>query len=497
MSGERSLRVSLYWGGKIYYQDGSVCYFPPASNRTFILRNKIGYEELVDKIYQYMGVDRGMFRLKIFLRQPCGRLSYNVSAVVDDETLDVMYSLWDEIVPYTAELYIDREEIAHIPPVYNVGPMMSLVHTCMDPTQLHPASNTIVTKMPSAAQHPPGGISKELPGSWIRSGHMGECGIKNMLTRNIPNPHLHGLDSISSFSDSTSPYQLSPHAYESIPGPSHPRPDEVDVYTGRHDTIHASTSVQDPEIDIEDLEESDSEDVSVSDSDNENEVCDFQQNIEPQTDFEDDSAPYNQQHNTTQQHIGEALSYVPRGLAYFTDLGNITDGASTDEDDSTSIPIYNEDNRNIRLHMRFESKQQLVRAIRMWSINQNREFKVVESKRDTWVAKCKSSFDGTSTTECDWSVRALRKKTHKLWQISRWVSDHACLGTLSGNNSTSLTSSVIARHIVRSVKDDPEFKVKNIISAIKKDWKIDITYKKAWYARQKVIELVSKTEKLC
>ena len=85
MSIERPLRVSLYWGGKIHYEDGSICYLPRTSNRTFSLRHRIGYDELVDRIYQYMWVDREQFKLNLFLRQPCDRTSYNVSPVVDDE----------------------------------------------------------------------------------------------------------------------------------------------------------------------------------------------------------------------------------------------------------------------------------------------------------------------------------------------------------------------------------------------------------------------------
>ncbi|XP_027125024.1 uncharacterized protein [Coffea arabica] len=138
MSIERPLRVSLYWGGKIHYEDESIYYLPRTSNRTFSLRHRIGYEELVDRIYQYMGVDRGMFKLNLFLRQPCGRTSYNLSQVLDDETLEIMYDVWNEIVPYIAELYIEKEEIVQnpqvssifIPPTTNVGPMMSLIHAC-------------------------------------------------------------------------------------------------------------------------------------------------------------------------------------------------------------------------------------------------------------------------------------------------------------------------------------------------------------------------------
>nr|XP_027119521.1 uncharacterized protein LOC113736650 [Coffea arabica] len=58
------------------------------------------------------------------------------------------------------------------------------------------------------------------------------------------------------------------------------------------------------------------------------------------------------------------------------------------------------------------------------------------------------------------------------------------------NSNASLTSSVIARHVVHSIEDDPGYKVKNIVSDVKKVLKMDVSYKKAWYGRHKAIELV-------
>ncbi|XP_071932868.1 uncharacterized protein [Coffea arabica] len=58
------------------------------------------------------------------------------------------------------------------------------------------------------------------------------------------------------------------------------------------------------------------------------------------------------------------------------------------------------------------------------------------------------------------------------------------------NNNTSLTASVISRHILRRVEDDPGLKVKNILSDVKENLKVDVSYKKAGYARRKAIELV-------
>ena len=62
-------------------------------------------------IWGSIGVDRGMFKLNLFLRQPCGRTCYNVSTVMDDEILEIMYDVWNEIVPFIIEIYIEKEEI--------------------------------------------------------------------------------------------------------------------------------------------------------------------------------------------------------------------------------------------------------------------------------------------------------------------------------------------------------------------------------------------------
>ena len=58
------------------------------------------------------------------------------------------------------------------------------------------------------------------------------------------------------------------------------------------------------------------------------------------------------------------------------------------------------------------------------------------------------------------------------------------------NSNTNLTYSVIARHIVRSIKNDLGFKVKNIISHSKEISKVDVSYKISWYARRKTIKLI-------
>ncbi|KAL3528209.1 hypothetical protein ACH5RR_012865 [Cinchona calisaya] len=62
-------------------------------------------------------------------------------------------------------------------------------------------------------------------------------------------------------------------------------------------------------------------------------------------------------------------------------------------------------------------------------------------------------------------------------------------GEISGNNNRNLTSTVIANQIMHSIENDPGHKVKQIQAYVKNSFKVDITYKKAWYARRKAIVL--------
>ncbi|XP_071710014.1 uncharacterized protein [Rutidosis leptorrhynchoides] len=76
-----------------------------------------------------------------------------------------------------------------------------------------------------------------------------------------------------------------------------------------------------------------------------------------------------------------------------------------------------DDEKNIRLGMRFESKLQMKNAVTLWSIAQNKEFKVVESRVNTWAAKCKLA--DVEKVKCSWCVRGLYKKSYKKWQITK------------------------------------------------------------------------------
>ncbi|XP_071939459.1 uncharacterized protein [Coffea arabica] len=492
MSVERPLRVNLYWGGEIHYEGDFVCYLPRTSNWTFTLRHRIGYGELVDRIYHYMGVDKGMFKLKLFLRQLLENSKYTISAVVDDETLDVMYDLWIKRVSYMTEIYIEKEEIVQMPVVNsvftgsigNVGPMMSLVHAFMDPTKFNSGSSSVVPETSSASHYMHDDRSMDSLEPRLTSGSMGA------------QEYFHGLDSIPNFGDPRPSCHISPHGIESNHGQGYRSSAEDDVYASGHDRLLVSEE-DDPEVNAEEVEESESQDVSGSDSDDKHEGGGLRVNLDTQQPFVGYRVANTECGDIRRNSTAGSSAYVPRGMAFFSDLGSINDDDIKEEDGLERIVTFSEENNNIRLHMRFESKLQFSRVVRMLSINHNREFRVIESKSNTWFAKCKSSIERTPSTStalsyppCDWCVRTVKKRTHGMWQITKWINNHNCLGDMIRNNNTSLMASVISRHILRSIEDDNRLTVKNILSFVKENLKVDVSYKKAWYTRRKAIELV-------
>lgn len=186
--------------------------------------------------------------------------------------------------------------------------------------------------------------------------------------------------------------------------------------------------------------------------------------------------------------------FSDRVIEFMNDIGDANGAALVDQEDTVQIDMWSASENQIRLRMRFESKAQLKKAITMWSLSQNREFKVVESRRNTWAAKCKMELDGenyhdSSVAQCNWCVRAVLKTTHKMWQITKWVNGHNCLGFTNGNNNRNLTSAFVASYILHSVEANPGYVVKMIQADIKHRLFVDISYKKAWHGRRKAIEI--------
>ncbi|XP_076882086.1 uncharacterized protein LOC143530427 [Bidens hawaiensis] len=164
----------------------------------------------------------------------------------------------------------------------------------------------------------------------------------------------------------------------------------------------------------------------------------------------------------------------------------------SDFNDDDDIVLWNENMKEIHLGMSFESKDDVISAVRRWNAEKHRELYVSDSKPTFWKAKCralKPNKDGTPIQPpptCRWAVTASKRKNNNLWRINVWTPAHSCYSTVERNNNRSLRSKDVASHILSQIRAD----VKQIQSYIKEKLNVDITYSKAWTARRKAIESI-------
>ncbi|KAI3665342.1 hypothetical protein L6452_43966 [Arctium lappa] len=121
---------------------------------------------------------------------------------------------------------------------------------------------------------------------------------------------------------------------------------------------------------------------------------------------------------------------------FMNDVGDVEDDDIANLENNIHIDVWSESENKIRLGMQFESKAHVKKAVTLWSITQNREFKVYESKSSSWLAKCKTLGDGGErssivhyTSRCAWYVRAVKKKNDHMWKITRSVDAHNYFGS--------------------------------------------------------------------
>ena len=75
--------------------------------------------------------------------------------------------------------------------------------------------------------------------------------------------------------------------------------------------------------------------------------------------------------------------------------------------------------------LEFNSKKEVQSSVKMWSINNNVSYQVVESKPTYWVVKCTEADAG-----CGWWLRATKKRSSMIWSISVYKGSHTCSAPL-------------------------------------------------------------------
>ncbi|XP_016191920.1 uncharacterized protein LOC107632778 [Arachis ipaensis] len=130
----------------------------------------------------------------------------------------------------------------------------------------------------------------------------------------------------------------------------------------------------------------------------------------------------------------------------------------------------------------FKNKEEVMLAVKQYSIRRAAEYKIVESDQLRYNAQC-IQFG----PDCNWSILISYRRKQEKWEVRKYTSPHTCMQTLMGQDHRRLNSKVIAQHIFMMVKADPTISIRVLQGGVENHFGYKASYKKVWLAKQKVI----------
>ncbi|XP_057739988.1 uncharacterized protein LOC130957117 [Arachis stenosperma] len=179
------------------------------------------------------------------------------------------------------------------------------------------------------------------------------------------------------------------------------------------------------------------------------------------------------------------------------ELGDIDwgeDNSDSEEEFETNYEVDDEnDDRDLAgnaaaedgefsVRMEFGSRESVISAIKSYTIARRVDYTVYKFEPQAFYAKYKGYGEG-----CGWLIQASLIQNKACWEIRRYNGKHTCtMGTISQDHAK-LTSNTIAEAIRPLVEADPSIKVKSIIAEVQSRFNYNVSYCKAWLAKQKSV----------
>ncbi|XP_058765804.1 uncharacterized protein LOC131639320 [Vicia villosa] len=158
-----------------------------------------------------------------------------------------------------------------------------------------------------------------------------------------------------------------------------------------------------------------------------------------------------------------------------------------DGDDEPSTDIfydpYTQTDQRLKVGDRFRSKEACIMAIKRFHMANNVDFRVDRANVERYKIYC-------SNTDCGFRLHASYRKRSDSWVIGYISQDHTCINTNVSQDHRKLSYDIICQEILPLVEKDPSLKVKTIISHIVATYNYTPSYRKAWLAKTKAIEVV-------
>ena len=129
-------------------------------------------------------------------------------------------------------------------------------------------------------------------------------------------------------------------------------------------------------------------------------------------------------------------------------------------------------------HQIYSSKKELQRKLYMMALKRKFEFKTTKSTTKLLLVEC---FD----KECKWRVRATKLGISNMFQIMKFYSTHTCRLDMMSRDNRHASSWLIGESIRETYQGiGCEFRPKDIVADIRKQYGIQISYDKAWRAKE-------------
>ncbi|KAJ9672503.1 hypothetical protein PVL29_025922 [Vitis rotundifolia] len=143
--------------------------------------------------------------------------------------------------------------------------------------------------------------------------------------------------------------------------------------------------------------------------------------------------------------------------------------------------LWNESNELFK-GLRFESKEDLQYAVKRYAICRNQHLVVCESEPQLWAVRCKKWQEG-----CNWRLRACRRKSHGMFEITKYAGPHTCVYPKLSQDHSQLDSTLIAREIQNVVQRDHTTSIATLHQIVRDKFGYDVHYKRIWEAKRKAM----------
>ena len=139
----------------------------------------------------------------------------------------------------------------------------------------------------------------------------------------------------------------------------------------------------------------------------------------------------------------------------------------------------------VKLGNRFDDKDSCIFSIGIKAIVERFEYKVIKSSPTRYDVNCVQMG-------CNWSVHTRKSIVTRKFYVSGINDVHTCSRTKINPNHRNATQQILARILMEKLKDSRRiYTGKDIQKDLNVEWKIDVSYKRAWGGKNIALQLIN------